>query len=119
MTRLSALKNFHITPPAHDAQQLPSIFRPRSVPAQAGLQFIAEGREMVQSGGADIEVYWQHAKTADIQIPGGVRINLLGELYPIVVCGVPPRLLKYRIYMIYSIAVESKKTNHKHSFDGL
>ncbi len=74
---------------------------------------------MVQSGDTDIEWYWQYAKTAEIRIPGGVRINLLGELYPIVVCGVPPRLLKYRIYMIYSIAFESKKTIHKHSFDGL
>ncbi|MBC2708288.1 MAG: hypothetical protein HF977_11325 [ANME-2 cluster archaeon] len=31
---------------------------------------------------------------------------------------VPPWLLKYRIYRIYSIAVELKRSNHKHFFDG-
>jgi len=36
----------------------------------------------------------------------------------LVVGEVSPHLLKYGIYMINSITVGLKKTNHKHSFDG-
>ena len=38
---------------------------------QPGFQFITEGHELVQSGEADIEGYWRHAKKADIRILTG------------------------------------------------